>query len=143
MIPNIHDKPIPILPRKHPLKKEKLDLHRSFLRSIAPCHIEYLNNMGVTASFNISLLKENKLWGLIACHHDSPKYVSDEIRKICELLGKFFSLKLMYEEEKSGQQYHHQIKNINKKIKEELSNNKNQDDFMENVIQENGDSFLK
>ncbi|EHJ10255.1 Phytochrome, two-component sensor histidine kinase [Crocosphaera watsonii WH 0003] len=143
MIPNIHDEPIPILPRKHPLKKKKLDLQNAFLRSIAPCHIEYLKNMGVTASFNISLLKENKLWGLIACHHYSPKYVIYEIRKICELLGEIFSLKLMYEEEKSFRQYRQTIKEINKRIKEELSKNKNKHDFIDNIIQKNGDSFLK
>ena len=99
--------------------------------------------MGVTASFNISLLKENKLWGLIACHHYSPKYVIYEIRKICELLGEIFSLKLMYEEEKSFRQYRQTIKEIKKRIKEELSKNKNKHDFIDNIIQKNGDSFLK
>jgi len=46
----------------------------SVLRSVSPLHIEYLKNMGVTASMSILLIKDKKLWGLIACHHQSTKY---------------------------------------------------------------------
>ena len=46
-----------------------LDLSHASLRSVSPIHIEYLKNMGVRASMSISLLHDDRLWGLIACHH--------------------------------------------------------------------------
>ena len=52
-----------------------LDLSLSFLRSVSPIHIQYLKNMGVAASFSISLIHNKKLWGLISCHHYTPKYI--------------------------------------------------------------------
>ena len=41
----------------------------SILRSVSPIHVEYLQNMGVAASMSVSILGQNKLWGLFACHH--------------------------------------------------------------------------
>jgi GAF domain-containing protein len=36
---------------------------------------KYLRNMGVGASISISLIKDQQLWGLIACHYNSPFFV--------------------------------------------------------------------
>ncbi|WP_298837415.1 ATP-binding protein [uncultured Roseobacter sp.] len=47
------------------------DLSYSLLRSVSPMHTAYLRNMGVSASFSISLMSRGKLWGLISCHHHS------------------------------------------------------------------------
>jgi light-regulated signal transduction histidine kinase (bacteriophytochrome) len=44
--------------------------------------------MGVKATLTISLLKEGKLWGLIACHHYQPYFVPYEVRTVCEFLGQ-------------------------------------------------------
>ena len=45
----------------------------SVLRSVSPIHVEYLRNMGVTASMSVSLIREDELAGLIACHHYSGR----------------------------------------------------------------------
>jgi light-regulated signal transduction histidine kinase (bacteriophytochrome)/ActR/RegA family two-component response regulator len=71
-----------------------LDLSQAVLRSVSPVHIEYLRNMGVGASMSISIMKDDRLWGLIACHHYSPRYVHYDIRKASELLGHFLSLQI-------------------------------------------------
>lgn len=52
------------------------DLTRSNLRSLSPFHQRYLANMGVAASVSFSIIIQNKLWGLIACHHLTPRYLS-------------------------------------------------------------------
>ena len=57
-----------------------LDLSRSVLRASSPIHIEYLRNMGVTASLSLSIICDGKLWGIIACHHFSPKQLVAEER---------------------------------------------------------------
>ena len=73
-----------------------LDLTYSTLRSVSPIHVEYLRNMGVRASMSISLLRDDKLWGLIACHHYSgphaPPYAT---RAAAEFLGSTLSLRLV------------------------------------------------
>ncbi|MEP2948769.1 MAG: ATP-binding protein [Ekhidna sp.] len=65
-----------------------LDLSYSQLRATSPIHIQYLKNMGVKASFTLSIIIENKLWGLIACHnYEASKFVSYEMRKTGELIA--------------------------------------------------------
>ncbi|HEY9732186.1 MAG TPA: GAF domain-containing protein [Drouetiella sp.] len=72
----------------------KLDLSRSILRSSSPIHLQYLRNMDVAASLTMSLICDGKLWGLIACHHFSPKYLIAEQRAVCALLAKVVSSRI-------------------------------------------------
>ncbi|MFN7024682.1 MAG: HWE histidine kinase domain-containing protein [Pseudorhizobium sp.] len=71
-----------------------LDLSFSHLRSVSPVHCEYLRNMGVSASMSVSIIVDGELWGLIACHHYSPKALSMPQRIAAETFGEFFSLHL-------------------------------------------------
>jgi len=73
---------------------EPLDLSFAHLRSVSPIHCEYLRNMGVGASMSISIIIDGALWGLIACHHYSPRVLSMSERVSAELFGSFFSLQL-------------------------------------------------
>ncbi len=73
------------------LKNDALDLSLSVLRSVSPIHIQYLQNMGVGATLTISLLLRGKLWGLIACHHYSAKYLTYDVRMSAKLLGHFIT----------------------------------------------------
>ncbi len=88
LIPDAHALPVELFPARHPQQDRPVDLTLSILRSPYDCHLEYLHNMGVGASLTISLIENGKLWGLIACHHLTPKYVSYELRKACEFLGR-------------------------------------------------------
>lgn len=73
---------------------EPLDLSFAHLRSVSPIHCEYLRNMGVSASMSISIVVDGALWGLIACHHYSPRILSLPQRVAAEMFGEFFSLQL-------------------------------------------------
>jgi chemotaxis family two-component system sensor kinase Cph1 len=69
-----------------------LDMSFCGLRSVSPIHCEYLRNMGVAASMSISLLRDDQLWGLIACHHYSgPRVVTYPVRESAEYLGQALS----------------------------------------------------
>jgi light-regulated signal transduction histidine kinase (bacteriophytochrome)/CheY-like chemotaxis protein len=57
-------------------------------------HIEYLRNMGVGASLSISIIVSGKLWGLIACHNETPRLPSFVMRTAAELFGQMYSLTL-------------------------------------------------
>lgn len=73
---------------------EPLDLSFAHLRSVSPIHCEYLRNMGVAASMSISIILDSTLWGLIACHHYSPRALPMAQRVAMEVFGEFFSLHL-------------------------------------------------
>jgi len=78
----------PLVPRISPLTGADVDMSMCFLRSMSPIHIQYLKNMGVSATLVVSLLVSGRLWGLIACHHYSPRFVHFEVRAVCELLAE-------------------------------------------------------
>jgi light-regulated signal transduction histidine kinase (bacteriophytochrome)/CheY-like chemotaxis protein len=71
-----------------------LDLSFANLRSVSPIHCEYLRNMGVAASMSVSVIVAGRLWGLIACHHYSPRPLPMPLRVAAEMFGDFFSLHL-------------------------------------------------
>jgi light-regulated signal transduction histidine kinase (bacteriophytochrome) len=96
VIPDVGYRPAPLVPVDDPQSGEPLDLSHSTLRSVSPIHIEYLQNMGVSASMSISLLDRGNLWGLIACHHYSgPHRPAYEVRAAAEFLGQALSLRLV------------------------------------------------
>jgi len=82
--------PVPIYTIDNASNKN-LDLSLSTLRSTSPIHVQYLHNMGVEATLTISLLHQGKLWGLIACHHYSPKYIDLYTRINAQLQGHFLT----------------------------------------------------
>ncbi|MGB3244936.1 MAG: ATP-binding protein [Sulfitobacter sp.] len=90
-IPDINGDRIPIVGRTgdvaNATSAQPLDLTFSKLRAVAPVHVEYLNNMGVGASLSISLITNDELWGLVACHHYSKRLVSSSRLRFAELLG--------------------------------------------------------
>lgn len=93
-IVDVHYTPVEIIPTVQPVTGKPLNLSLSILRSVSPLHIEYLHNMGVGATVTISLIHDNQLWGLITCHHYSPKYIPHRVRNLCNFLGSFFSSEL-------------------------------------------------
>jgi light-regulated signal transduction histidine kinase (bacteriophytochrome) len=93
----------PLMPRNNPLTGEPLDMSQAILRDVSPVHRQYLRNMGINASMSISIICGGKLWGLIACHHYSPRLLPRHLRAVCELFGSMFSMQL--EARESGEQF--------------------------------------
>jgi hypothetical protein len=79
----------------NPTTARALDLSQSVLRSISPIHLEYLANMGGAATMTISIVRQDQLWGLIACHHRTAWHVPARLRVVCELFAEIASLRLM------------------------------------------------
>jgi two-component system, chemotaxis family, sensor kinase Cph1 len=96
IIDDVDYTPSPIVPVENPATGRPIDLTHSTLRSVSPIHIEYLKNMGVSASMSISLMRNGRLWGLIACHHYSgPHLPPYGVRTAAEFLGSTLSLRLV------------------------------------------------
>jgi PAS domain S-box-containing protein len=91
IIPDVDYIPVEIVPSLNPISQGYIDLSRSFLRSVSPIHIEYLQNMGVRATLVISIIINDRLWGLIACHHYQPKFLDCRLRSLLEHFGNIFA----------------------------------------------------
>jgi chemotaxis family two-component system sensor kinase Cph1 len=100
---------------------EPLDMSFAVLRSVSPIHLEYLKNMGVAASMSISLLHDGRLWGLVACHHRSPRYLPYAIRQNCQLIGQTASSQIRVQEATSNYSYHTERTSIRAKFIEHVA----------------------
>jgi chemotaxis family two-component system sensor kinase Cph1 len=93
-IPRLDGGTFRVLPAENPLTGRALDMSHAQLRGVAPCHIEYLINMGIAASMSYSIISEGKLWGLFACHHHEAARLSYVQRLVCEQVAMLFVAKL-------------------------------------------------
>jgi diguanylate cyclase (GGDEF)-like protein len=102
----------------------RVNLSLSSLRSVSPFHIAYLQNMGVRASMTISLIRGTALWGMLACHHLSPKRIDAQQRAACRLLGQVFSLQLVAQENAERQGYRAELAQIEAQVVAHMSSAK-------------------
>lgn len=105
VIPDAAVEPIPILADGDARNAEPLDMSRCLLRSAAPVHREYLHNMGVRASLTASLIIGGRLWGMIACHHSTPRRPGPAEREACDLLAQVASAHLAFLVEVEDREY--------------------------------------
>ncbi|MBK8976091.1 MAG: GAF domain-containing protein [Planctomycetes bacterium] len=68
-----------------------LDLTSSDLRAVSPVHLRYLANMGVRASMSLSIVDDDRLWGLVACHHREPMPVDYHVRHVAAVFARTIS----------------------------------------------------
>lgn len=91
---DVHYRPAPLVPQLSPQNQQELDMSMCYLRSMSPLHTQYLKNMGVTATLVVSLVREGRLWGLIACHHYEPRNLRHGVKAAAELLAEVISSRL-------------------------------------------------
>ncbi|MBA0590174.1 phytochrome C [Gossypium raimondii] len=95
---------------------QPLSLCGSTLRSPHGCHAQYMASMGSIASLVMSVtINENddemdseqdkgrKLWGLVVCHHTSPRFVPFPLRYACEFLIQVFGVQINKEVDLAAQ----------------------------------------
>lgn len=83
----------PVLPNGEPL-----DQSHCMLRGLSQVHLSYMRNMGVRATMTLSIICEGKLWGLIACHHHSPRtpphQLREGLRQLSGLLAEIANMRI-------------------------------------------------
>ncbi|NJL10840.1 MAG: GAF domain-containing protein [Calothrix sp. SM1_7_51] len=114
-IPDMNVRMVELIPN------QTLDLSHAVLRSFNNCCVEYHKNMGVAALLVIALVKEQQLWGLISCHHETPKYLSQDMRKMYEFLGQLVSLELAHKVNYSELDYQVRLKFFQSELIETIS----------------------
>nr|AHZ63966.1 phytochrome [Gnetum montanum] len=115
MICDCYAQPVKVIQDKK-LSKD-LSFCGSALRAPHGCHSQYMANMGSVASLVLAVIvnereeeegdsenqveqqKGRKLWGLVVCHHTSPRFVPFPMRYACEFMMQVFSIQLNKEVE--------------------------------------------
>jgi chemotaxis family two-component system sensor kinase Cph1 len=119
-IPDIEYLPAPLVPVRNPATGRPPDMTYSVLRSVSPIHIQYLRNMGVAATMTISIIQNGRLWGMLMCHHDSPRLVSYELRELCLFIGKTFSALLATKEQVESHAYQLRVQQAQARLFEQM-----------------------
>ncbi|MFE2012602.1 ATP-binding protein [Streptomyces sp. NPDC059491] len=100
VIGDVDDPTVGLVPPVRAGTGTPLDLSGAALRTVSGFHLEYLRNIGVRSSMSVSVMRDGRLWGLIACHGAGPVHPAPEVRSACELFGAAFSLQLVAIEER-------------------------------------------
>jgi light-regulated signal transduction histidine kinase (bacteriophytochrome) len=93
-IPDRDYKPVKLYPVINPLTNAFLDLSDCNLRGVAAVHVEYLKSMNVVASMSTRIMIDDRLWGLISCHHRTKKNMSYQDCSMFEMLSSIISSKI-------------------------------------------------
>jgi diguanylate cyclase (GGDEF)-like protein len=86
--------PVPLLADPALDDGTPLDLTHSALRSVSPLHREFMRNMKTAASLTVGLAHGQDLWGMLVCHHATPRIAGPELRAIADMIGRVASLLL-------------------------------------------------
>ena len=125
VIADVDAEPVPIVALADGTPVHELDLSMCVLRSVSPMHLQYLRNMGVGASLTMSLIVDNQLWGLIACHHGTPKRAGHMQRLACEALGRLVSVRLRAAQTTENDQYSAELSHLRAQLIASIANNEN------------------
>ncbi|QNF35345.1 GAF domain-containing protein [Adhaeribacter swui] len=132
LIPNREYTPARLVPVLNPISSNFTDLSDCNLRSVANVHLQYLKNMGVQASMSTPIIKDNALWGLISCHHKSPKFLSFEMRSAFVLLSSIISSQVVAKENEHSLG---RVNELNEVFTKLLAQMYNQLDFRQGLVQ--------
>jgi len=124
-IPNATYAPVPLVPALTPGVGRPPDMTHAVLRSVSPVHLEYLRNMGSAATITISLIQDGRLWGMITCHHQTPRLVSYELRDLCQFLGKTISALLTTKERQDEEAYYQRVRQGQTRLFRQVSTHSN------------------
>ncbi|OIN58199.1 histidine kinase [Arsenicibacter rosenii] len=119
-ITDVNQESIPIYPVLYADRKKPFDLTHSVLRAVSPIHIEYLKNMGVQSSMSISLMYRGELWGLIACHHYSPRFIDYPTRMSAKFIAQLLSASLEFRKNEDDLAFWRQIRNQEQVLQEQM-----------------------
>jgi two-component system, chemotaxis family, sensor kinase Cph1 len=127
LLVDVDNQPAPLVPRLTPgsvsgdLDGGELDMSLCSLRSMSPLHLQYLRNMGVGATLVVSIVREGRLWGLIACHHYALRHVGQGQRAACELLGEVMATRIAAIENHARAHVAMQVRRLEQRLVEATS----------------------
>ncbi|WEK34025.1 MAG: GAF domain-containing protein [Candidatus Pseudobacter hemicellulosilyticus] len=134
-IPDKDFKPVKLYPVINPVSGSFLDMSDCNLRAVAAVHVEYLKNMRVQASMSVRLIRDEALWGLIACHHKTARRIDGQLCTILELLSTIISSRL-------NLLYHQHLRNLSTRLNssytELIEDIYQRDDLIQGLLEKQG-----
>ena len=118
---DVNGQPAHLVPKLAAECGGELDMSLCQLRSMSPLHLQYLKNMGVTGTLVISLVRDGQLWGLVACHHHSPRHLSLPLRAAVDLLGEVIATRITAIESYAHAQVAMQVRRLEQRLVEATS----------------------
>ena len=115
-VPNAAGPLVEMTPLTNPDTGQPLDMTFCSLRGASVMYTEYLANMGVAASLTMPILIDGELWGMIACHHNTPTHFAHQVRAACELLAQVASLQLKSTEHIERLAYQLKVENVHQQL---------------------------
>ena len=94
-----------MVPLLNPDTQRPLGMTHCALRGASVMYTEYLQNMGVAATLTMPIIRDGALWGLIACHHYTPRAMPHPMRCAAEFLAQLASLEIAQAELREDLQY--------------------------------------
>jgi two-component system, chemotaxis family, sensor kinase Cph1 len=122
-IPDINYKPSKLYPEINPQINGHIDLSTCNLRGVVPVHIEYLGNMNMAGSMSIPILKNNELWGIVSCHHRTPRKVNYHLRSSFEIMTSIISSEISGKEAESELKERIKLEGLKNELLKKLYNN--------------------
>lgn len=141
IIADVDAAPVPVQGDGNDARSIGLDLSLSTLRAVSPVHLEYLRNMGVSASLSISIVVQGRLWGLVACHHYSPRLVDFRRRSAAELFGRMFSLLLDSRERREEAEHEAQARTVHDRVMARIAGREDAAEGIQHVLPEIGETI--
>jgi light-regulated signal transduction histidine kinase (bacteriophytochrome) len=139
VIPDVDYQPAPV--RSARVDLGELDMTDAVLRSVSPIHLQYLRNMKVAASASISIVKDGVLWGLIACHNETPRTIPYDVRSACRALGGALGRHIRARDETEAFRERIRLRSFEDDLVEWLSREGTLDDAVSNHVEETRRAF--
>jgi len=136
VIPDAFYKPVALRPGW--TGSDPLDMSDCSLRSVSPLHLMYLRNMGVQASASFSIVRDGVLWGLVACHHDTPRSLTYDVGAACRSLVGSLGQQIKAKDEAEGYRQRIRLRSFEDDIVTLLSREGSLDEALSNHLDEIG-----
>lgn len=113
--------PSELLPALPPGSDGGHDLTLGELRSTSAAHAARLLEHGAAASVVAALVREDRLWGLITCHHPHPRRPGQALRAALELLAEVFMTRVVALENHARAQVRAEVRRLEQRLLEATS----------------------
>ncbi|MBK1721684.1 hypothetical protein CKO23_05370 [Thiocystis violacea] len=115
------ERPVAVRPRRSPITDREIDLSGSTWRGMSRLHLQFLKRMGVRGTLVASLLVGGRPWGLVVCHHRTPRFLHYPVRAACELLAEAVATRIVALEAAMQVEAEHRVRGLEARLIEAIA----------------------
>ena len=130
-IEDVDQTPVPLIAEDKSLPP--LDITYASCRGVSAVHMQYLRNMGVKSTLTLSIVFEDKLWGIISFHHRRPRVSAPKLRDVLTAFGGLFATKLEAMEKQARLDLAKKMDQIKDKVLIDIEENETMEEAMPQI----------